>query len=73
MIDFDYAERIADSITRAPEKAEALVGLARAAGVTDPDRAEIVARSIADEDERASALFDLAQAAAAIIRTGRYS
>jgi len=65
-IDPDRAERIANSITDEPKKAEALSSIAQALTTTDPDRAarllaeaESIANSIIIETVKASALASI--------------
>ncbi|MGZ6855250.1 MAG: toll/interleukin-1 receptor domain-containing protein, partial [Mycobacteriaceae bacterium] len=66
------AERIAQALTDADDKARALVAVAKALAATNPDRAaqlfgdaERIARWITDRDDQAYALSDLADALAA--------
>ena len=63
------AERVADSITDASLKAQALSGIAQALAATDPDRAarlfddaERIANSITDAPSKVSALIGVARA-----------
>lgn len=53
---------IASSLTEENPKAMALIDIAQAVAVTDPDRAERIARPITDKLEKALALSGIAQA-----------
>ena len=56
------AERIANSITGKPSKANALRRVAAVLAAIDPDRAERIANSITNESAKASALIAIANA-----------